>query len=93
MTNTGKSSLLKKLVIAFGGLFSLLVVAAIVVPLVVDVDKYRPMIVSKADEMLNGKLELGKLGLTSGDASDRHRRTQALRLQRPLRRRGEGREL
>jgi hypothetical protein len=31
---------------------------------VVDVDKYRPQIVSKANEQLNGKLELGQLKLS-----------------------------
>ncbi|MBI3543899.1 MAG: AsmA family protein, partial [Deltaproteobacteria bacterium] len=55
---------MKKLAIAFGALFGLLLLTAIVVPLVVDVDKYRPQIVSKAGEYLNGKLELGKLGLS-----------------------------
>lgn len=55
---------MKKLMLALGGLFALLVLAAIIVPLVVDVDKYRPMVVAKANEALNGKLELGKLGLT-----------------------------
>lgn len=55
---------MKKLLIAFGSLLALLVLAAIIVPLVVDVDKYRPTIVSKANEYLNGKLELGKLGLS-----------------------------
>ena len=34
------------------------------VPLLIDVDKYRPLIIQKADEQLNGKLELGKLGLS-----------------------------
>lgn len=55
---------MKKLLIALGVVLGLLVVAAIVVPLVVDVDKYRPQIVSAADQQLNGKLELGKLALS-----------------------------
>ncbi|MEW6057265.1 MAG: AsmA family protein [Bdellovibrionota bacterium] len=59
-----KSSILKKLVYVFGGLLGLLVVAAIVIPLVVDVDKYRPQIVQAANEKINGKIELGKLGLS-----------------------------
>ena len=59
-----KSSISKKLAIIFGSLFGILVLAAIILPLVVDVDKYRPLIISKANERLNGKLELGKLGLS-----------------------------
>jgi uncharacterized protein involved in outer membrane biogenesis len=54
----------KKILIAVGALFGLFVVAAIAVPLFVDVDKYRPQIVSKANENINGKLELGKLSLS-----------------------------
>ena len=41
--------------------FSLTIIA---LPLVVDVDKYRPQIVQAANEHLNGKLELGKLSLS-----------------------------
>jgi len=59
-----KSKLLRKVLIAVGCLFGLLTLAAIIVPLVIDVDKYRPLIVQKANERLNGKLELGKLGLS-----------------------------
>lgn len=54
----------KKILTIVGGLFFVLILAAIIVPLVVDVDKYRPTIVSKANERINGKLELGKLGLS-----------------------------
>ncbi|MBI2606160.1 MAG: AsmA family protein [Deltaproteobacteria bacterium] len=57
-------SFLKKFFIGLGSLFGLLVVAAIVIPLVVDVDKYRPVIVEKANEYINGKLEIGKLSLS-----------------------------
>src|SRR6478752_5314026 len=64
MAKKSKSSLAKKLLLAAGSLFGLLVLAAIIVPLVVDVDKYRPLILSKANERINGKLELGKLGLS-----------------------------
>ena len=56
--------MVKKLAIAFGGLVAILIVAIIVIPLVVDVDKYRPQIVGKANEYLNGKMELGKLSLS-----------------------------
>src|SRR4051794_37617098 len=59
-----EKSLIKKLAIIFGGFFGLLILVAIAVPLFVDVDKYRPMIVSKANESINGKLSLGKLGLS-----------------------------
>src|SRR3954470_17586287 len=54
----------KKILMIFGGLFALLVVAIIAIPFFVDVDKYRPQIVSKANEYLNGKLEIGKLSLS-----------------------------
>src|SRR3954463_10405308 len=54
----------KKILMAVGGLFALLVVAIIAIPFFVDVDKYRPQIVSKANEYLNGKLEIGKLSLS-----------------------------
>ncbi len=54
----------KVLGIVLGSLLFLLIAAAIVIPLVVDVDKYRPLIVEKANERLNGKLQLGKLKLS-----------------------------
>jgi len=54
----------KKLAIFFGVLFALLIAAIIIIPLVVDVDKYRPQIVSVANEHINGKLEIGKLTLS-----------------------------
>ncbi|MFL5813557.1 MAG: AsmA family protein [Bdellovibrionia bacterium] len=57
-------NLVKKLAIVFGILIGLFVIAAIAVPLFVDVDKYRPQIVNAADQRLNGKLELGKLSLS-----------------------------
>lgn len=56
--------MLKKIAIALVSLVVLLIVAAIVIPLVVDVDKYRPQIVEAANKSLNGKLELGKLKLS-----------------------------
>lgn len=55
---------MKKVFIIIGGLLGLLIVAAIVVPLVVDVDKYRPLAVQAVNERLNGKFELGKLKLS-----------------------------
>ena len=54
----------KKLITIIGILFGLFVAAAVIVPLVVNVDKYRPQIVEAAGEKINGKLELGKLSLS-----------------------------
>ncbi|MCB0405812.1 MAG: hypothetical protein KDD51_13600, partial [Bdellovibrionales bacterium] len=50
--------------IGLGSLLGLFVVAALLIPVFVDVDKYRPEIVSAAEQHLNGKLELGKLKLS-----------------------------
>lgn len=47
-----------------GTLFFLLVLAAVIIPFVVDVDKYRPQIVEMANQNINGRLELGKLKLS-----------------------------
>src|SRR4051812_22597495 len=55
---------MKKLIKVIGIIFVLLVAVAVVVPLFVDVDKYRPQIVQMANERINGKLELGKLSLS-----------------------------
>ncbi len=57
-------NVMKKVAIVFGVLIGLFVIAAITVPMFFNVDKYRPQIVSAADERLNGKLELGKLSLS-----------------------------
>jgi hypothetical protein len=46
------------------GVFTLMIVAIIVIPLVVDVDHYRPQILKAANQKINGKLELGKLKLS-----------------------------
>ena len=54
----------KKLGLGLGILFGVLLLAIIVLPLVVDVDSYRPEIVKVANENINGKLELGKLKLS-----------------------------
>jgi uncharacterized protein involved in outer membrane biogenesis len=54
----------KKLGIAVGALVVLILMAIVIVPLVVDVDKYRPQIVDAANQQLNGKLELGHLKLS-----------------------------
>ncbi len=56
--------LLKKLMMVFGALFLLLVAAAAIVPLVVDVDKYRPEVETAVNDRINGKFTLGKLKLS-----------------------------
>lgn len=56
--------ILKKTVIGLGAVLGLLVVAALVIPLIVDVDKYRPQIVETVNQKINGQLQLGKLSLT-----------------------------
>src|ERR1700743_2406912 len=55
---------MKKLGIVLGALVVLVLVAMMIIPMVVDVDKYRPQIVSAVDEHINGKVELGKLSLS-----------------------------
>lgn len=54
----------KTLLISVSILVFLLLVAMIVIPLVVDVDHYRPQIVQAVNERINGKFELGKLKLS-----------------------------
>ncbi|MEZ4751500.1 MAG: AsmA family protein [Bdellovibrionota bacterium] len=55
---------LKWIGIGLGSFFGLLLLIALLVPLFFDVDKYRPEIVTAAEQNLNGKLELGKLSLS-----------------------------
>jgi uncharacterized protein involved in outer membrane biogenesis len=55
---------MKKIVLLLGGLLALLIVAALAVPLFVDVDRYRPQLLEKANSMIEGRLELGKLKLS-----------------------------
>lgn len=55
---------MKKILWILGGLFTVFLVAAISVPLFVDVDQYRPTIVAEANKRINGKLELGHLKLS-----------------------------
>lgn len=55
---------MKKGFVFLGGFVFLILSAIIIIPLMVNVDKYRPEIVSIANESLNGKLELGKLSLS-----------------------------
>ena len=47
---------MKRVAWVFGGVVALLVVAAATIPLFVDVDRYRPVILEKANAMLDGKL-------------------------------------
>jgi uncharacterized protein involved in outer membrane biogenesis len=54
----------KKLGMILGVLFLLVIAAMMIIPMVVDVDKYRPQIVSTANDQLDGKLDLGKLSLS-----------------------------
>jgi AsmA protein len=55
---------MKKLVVIIGSVVALIVVALLVIPMVVNVDKYRPQIVAAANEKMNGSLEIGKLSLS-----------------------------
>ncbi len=55
---------MKKLLIVLASLGVLFLAAIIIVPMVVDVDQYRPQILKAANEKMNGKLELGKLKLS-----------------------------
>lgn len=54
----------KKIGIVISVFIAIFLLAAVIVPLVVNVDQYRPKIVQSANERLNGKLELGKLSLS-----------------------------
>jgi len=55
---------MKKIALILGSLLGLLVVAAALLPFFVDVDRYRPLVVDKANQSINGRLELGKLTLS-----------------------------
>ncbi len=59
-----KTSLVKKLLIGTGVFFATILLAILVIPLVVNVDSYRPQIVEMANQHLNGKLVIGKLSLS-----------------------------
>ena len=54
----------KKLVIGFGILVGLFVLAALTIPFLVDVDQFRPKIVKLVNESINGEFQLGKLQLS-----------------------------
>ena len=55
---------LKKVALFVGGLLALLAGAAVAIPFFVDVDRYRPQLLEKANAMVNGRVELGKLKLS-----------------------------
>jgi len=56
--------ILKRVGIGFGIFFALLVIAAVAIPFIVNVDDYRPQIVQAVNDQINGKFELGPLKLT-----------------------------
>ncbi len=60
----GKWSLKKKLGVSLAVLLGLFVITAVAVPLLVDVDQFRPQIVQAANSQLNGELKVGKLRLS-----------------------------
>jgi hypothetical protein len=55
---------LKWIGFSFLGLFGFLLLLAVLIPVFVDVDKFRPQIVGIANETIRGKLSLGKLSLS-----------------------------
>ena len=54
----------KKILIGLGVGLGLFVATAIIVPLVVDVDSYRPEIEKQVNQKINGSFKLGKLSLS-----------------------------
>lgn len=62
MNHSGKVS--KKILYGVSLFLGVILLAAVAIPLFVDVDSYRPKIVSLANEKINGQLELGKLSLS-----------------------------
>lgn len=55
--------MLKKILLGLGGFVFLILAAIIVIPLVVDVDQYRPQVVKAVNDQINGKFDLGKMKL------------------------------
>jgi len=55
---------MKKIAIILGTLVFLALAAIVIVPMVVDVDQYRPQALKAVNEKLNGKLDLGHLKLS-----------------------------
>jgi len=54
----------KKIAIGVVGFMIFILALGIIIPLVVDVDQYRPEIVKIANEQINGELSIGKLSLS-----------------------------
>jgi hypothetical protein len=59
-----KKKLIKIAAVSVGSVLGVIVAAALIIPLVVNVDKYRPLIVQTVNEKINGKFELGELSLS-----------------------------
>ena len=55
---------MKKLGIALIILLGIFSATALLLPLFINVDKYRPQIVEMANQKINGTLEVGKLSLS-----------------------------
>jgi uncharacterized protein involved in outer membrane biogenesis len=55
---------MKKIAIALGLLIFLVLAAAVALPFLIDVDKYRPQITEAVNRRINGRLELGRLQLS-----------------------------
>jgi uncharacterized protein involved in outer membrane biogenesis len=55
---------MKKWLLGFGIIFGLLLVGIFAIPLIINVDQYRPQLVEIANEKINGKLSLGRLKLS-----------------------------
>lgn len=64
MSKAQPRKFLKWIGISVGVFLLLLVATAVIVPLVVDVDQFRPKIVETSKEYLNGELKLGRLHLS-----------------------------
>ncbi len=54
---------MKKIALIVAGFLGLLVVAVIVLPFVVDVNRFKGPILQKVEQNINGKVSLGKIGL------------------------------
>lgn len=59
-----KKGFIKRTAVILGALIGLLFITLAVIPLVVDVDRYRPQLIELANQNLNGKLEIQKLSLS-----------------------------
>lgn len=64
MNKSSQGKWLKRFGIAFGALITLLLGLILVLPFVINVDRYRPQIVEAANQQINGSVELGKLSLS-----------------------------